>query len=254
MSANLKTPLKYVDKRQLADLGLSDLTPVLLEWIELNEKYLHASKDDCPWWYNERPLVGILAAAAWRKGFVVLEEYSVRKGRRKDETDASGRCDLKIWANKNSVFRFEAKQIKIGLGRRRKKGYRRPADQDEFIEGKCRKIMRSLDRARKDAGELKTERQERRLALCFVCPKINKNEQRAIREEALDKLIASLSKKNHRNKKPAFSLSWFFVDRPSQLVKRTSVYPGVILLVKEVKKRNQRLRQNMSHHTNIKEK
>lgn len=76
---------------------------LLDEWMLTMQKY-HLVSGDLPYWYNERANVGMLSAAAWRCGYVTLEEYPDAKRRSKadaekkaiDERDFYGRVDLWI--------------------------------------------------------------------------------------------------------------------------------------------------------------
>ena len=66
---------------------------LLRRWSSLITYYISDDGDDVPYWYGERPLTGLLAAAAWRQrdGWA-LEEFTGRRGKRLATT--SGRGDL----------------------------------------------------------------------------------------------------------------------------------------------------------------
>ena len=89
---------------------------VLLDaWIEIHEHYSVATKD-AGYWYTERTNVGILAQAAWKSGFIALEEYQTKKMARHDpDASSNGRCDLWISGKKVSDV-IEAKQQYVQLG------------------------------------------------------------------------------------------------------------------------------------------
>jgi hypothetical protein len=64
---------------------------------------------DCPWWYTERANIGLLAAAATRKGLVTLEEFNDDKVWQR--AGYAGRVDLMIWRGPRiKAAAFEAKQ------------------------------------------------------------------------------------------------------------------------------------------------
>jgi hypothetical protein len=72
---------------------------------------------DLPYFYSERPNLGILAFAAIRIGYVPFEEYSVQKGRGKDQR--RGRADLWLAKKGAKTFNFEAKYIQVSFHNKR---------------------------------------------------------------------------------------------------------------------------------------
>jgi hypothetical protein len=70
--------------------GLKFLKPVLGRLKELHQEYIDCVPGDVPYWYGERPQIGLLAAAVWRSGGVALEEYC----RKRPGRPRKGRCDL----------------------------------------------------------------------------------------------------------------------------------------------------------------
>ncbi len=83
---------------------------LLSEWIELlhNFSTLNDKEErDVPYWYGERPLTGLLAAAAWRlENGWSLEEFSTLRGQEEDAT--KGRADLWMGIG-NESYTVEAK-------------------------------------------------------------------------------------------------------------------------------------------------
>jgi len=61
---------------------------------------------DVAYWYGERALTGLLAAAAWKIGGWSLEEWTAQRGRGKEKGSARG--DLWL-ATENGQFTMEAK-------------------------------------------------------------------------------------------------------------------------------------------------
>jgi hypothetical protein len=122
------------------------LKPILEKWCSINQQFLKEAESDCPWWYNERASVSILAGAAWKSGHITLEEYATRKGRRKNDTERPGRCDLKIKID-SSNYLFEAKQQWAMLSKKSGKVY---------LKKTRDKIIESLDKARGDSRKLKS--------------------------------------------------------------------------------------------------
>lgn len=101
---------------------LEPLRPVLQAWIDNVIQYVELfDGHDLPYWYNERANVGVLSAAAWKAGFVSLEEFQSNKfaiasapadtscsSAKESPRTKKGRCDLYI-ADANKEFFIEAK-------------------------------------------------------------------------------------------------------------------------------------------------
>ena len=101
---------------------LAPLLPVLQAWIDGVDQYVQLfNGNDLPYWYNERTNVGVLSGAAWKAGWVALEEFQSLKMRTPGQsqnhapqhnTPAAapyrGRCDLYL-ANRTDEFFIEAK-------------------------------------------------------------------------------------------------------------------------------------------------
>lgn len=212
----MKHPRRYVNCGPIVELK-----PVLEKWCDLNRDFNAKLKEDCPWWYNERASISILAAAAWQTaGFYALEEFSITKGRKRADSERPGRCDLKIWTRSKNGLSFEAKQAwcKLDKGIDLKRKY------DDIL-----KIY--LANAKADAKRLKT-RMGRRFGICFISPRIVAKEK-DILAARLDELLDLLERRQQHD-----AIAWFFVEDPSLLVDKDTgrLYPGTIILLKEVKK------------------
>ena len=201
---------------------IAELKPVLEKWCDLNRDFYSEVKDDCPWWYNERASISILAAAAWQaEGCYALEEFSIRKGRKRAFSERlrerPGRCDLKIWIRPKQEYAFEAKQAWCRL------------DERIALKRKSDGILTNLAKAKGDARRLKT-RMGRRFGVCFISPRIPAKESDNLGAR-LDQLLNLLEDKQQHD-----AIAWFFGDDHSALEdKRTGLlYPGTILLLKEV--------------------
>src|SRR3990172_7393950 len=57
------------------------LKPILQKWIDLNRNLANEFilDRDVPWWYNERPHVGLLAGAIWQSGGWAFQEYGIER-------------------------------------------------------------------------------------------------------------------------------------------------------------------------------
>jgi hypothetical protein len=87
---------------------LRDWKPLLTTWSALCLKYATVCDgNDAPYWYTERPNVGVLAAAAWTRGWISLEEFGHDKEKML-RTSRRGRCDLYM-AGHRREYLVEAK-------------------------------------------------------------------------------------------------------------------------------------------------
>lgn len=107
---------------RISNTQLEPLRPVLQAWIDAVHQYVELfDGDDLPYWYNERANVGVLSAAAWRAGFVSLEEFQSEKmalctdpqntdsnTELETQKNQKGRCDLYLADAKREFF-IEAK-------------------------------------------------------------------------------------------------------------------------------------------------
>ncbi|MDW7760410.1 MAG: hypothetical protein SCM96_07215 [Acidobacteriota bacterium] len=211
--------MKHPRKHIICD-SIQELKPILKKWCDLNREYTEKTKSDCSWWYGERAAISILAAAVWKSGNIALEEYSTDK--RGDEFSASvkGRCDLKIVIG-DKKFLFEAKQIRPRLSK--KKEY-------DALSKPCEGILNKLISACRGAGRLKS-REGMRFGICFVSPRISESEADHLGER-IDKLINLLLEKSRKY----HAIAWYFANNWDDLKEKKNIYPGVILLIREVKK------------------
>lgn len=145
--------------------ALTPLSAMLKEWIKVNEHYVNVHGDDACWWYNERATLSSLAGAAWRVGWLALEEYGTTKG--DGSRDAAtgkpkskyGRCDMYVTAGdfrSSSSYSVEAKQIWRPIG--------------PYVANPIEMLEESLKDAWKDAGKLSKEEADKRLAITFIVP------------------------------------------------------------------------------------
>lgn len=193
---------------QKASKQLKSLKPVFRELCEVHERYINAEPlGEISFWHRERSQTGLLAAAAWRCDETALEEYACERPNRR------GRRDLYI-RSKTAVFECEAKYLFVDL-----------AD----IEKSVSRVYESLNVAAKQAKSLGDV--ERRLALCFVTPRINELGRGEI-DECLRQLIDGL-KKPAKGRSQYDALVWIHSPEPFPDDKRRWFYSGLLLVVKE---------------------
>ena len=201
-----------MNRSQFVNCGrLRSLRPVLLEWICLNYRYGEmASWQENAWWCNERASTGVLAGAVWSKGGVALEEYATQKVSKKKLT--TGRCDLFIDTG-SARFACEIKQRFTSLGR----GWR----------GDISDVRAAFDMACEDARKL-LPNEGRRLAICFITPSFPAAESRYA-DACLDDWIVKMQSLDWD------AIAWCFPEKAWRLRwKNGRVYPGVVILIREV--------------------
>lgn len=209
---------------------LRSLSSVFQEWIRATEDYVAWHGDDASWWYNERANLSMLAGAAWRKKWIALEEYAIDKstGARDPETGALtskyGRCDLYL-TNQSTSFAIEAKQGWQPIGPR--------------VANPAAQLQRAQRLAWKDAGHLRCDAGDRRLALSFVVPTFPQSALGRLESKcALSKGSTAIIVDWLREYiKPTAVDAWAYsFPARARLLKGTDgrrVYPGVVILIRE---------------------
>jgi hypothetical protein len=94
---------------------INALRPIFQQWIEINQEYCDTyPSEDCPYWYNERAAVSILAGAVWKSGGLALEEFSSNK--KYGRSAYLGRADLWFsFGRKRQDYLIEAKYERLSL-------------------------------------------------------------------------------------------------------------------------------------------
>ncbi len=132
---------------------LSALEPLLWSFVDTVENFCRRD-DTPPYWFNERACVSLLAGAAWRAGWIALEEYGTRKVHLGDEgkDDRHGRCDLYLRDPSGLSIAIEAKFV-----------------QERFADLEPA-VTNALAAARNDARHLFRNEAAVRVAAVFVSP------------------------------------------------------------------------------------
>lgn len=95
--------------------GMSHWACIMEEWMLSIERYTRIMNgNDAPYYYNERANISVLAGAAWKSGWVALEEFQSKKGYR-NRAKTNGRTDL-YFANEADEELIEAKFEWICMG------------------------------------------------------------------------------------------------------------------------------------------
>jgi hypothetical protein len=210
---NQKIPNVLV--RHVNSGNLPSLKPIIDAWIdEILQRYVNYFSEDVPWRYNERATLSSLAAAAWMvEGGISLEEYKRQKG--KKSNPLTGSCDLFL-GTKRACFECEAKQTWCAVGRKAWTGVERARS--------------GLKDACDDAKELPETKGVRRLGLCFLIPYLPIGDKDYVVEQ-IKKWLKGLD----GLKKERDCIAWAFPEK-TRYIERSDkqIYPGVVLLVKEV--------------------
>lgn len=191
--------------------------PLLHEWMFMMQKY-HKVTEDAPYWYTERANVGLLAAAAWRCGYVALEEYGDTKRRAKadaqsaaaDTRDYSGRIDL--WIGRHGCPEGEIIEAKLAW---------LTALHD--IPKTKKELQRGMENAIAAAKESKSGKGAT-LALTFYVPAV---------APGTGDIVAQINKLVELAKEQKSSvIAWYFPESSRQmyLEEYQTYYPGVLLI------------------------
>ncbi|WP_419307911.1 hypothetical protein J8402_04270 [Chromohalobacter israelensis] len=209
------------------------LQPLLESWLGALDEYSRLHRefgiDDNPWWHNERASISLLAGAAWRKGWVALEEFGTSKRGHKipseERGERVGRCDLYV-TNREVSIAMEAKQAWQRIG------YRSQADKE---------VRDKLQSAWGDTGYLHAYEADKRFAATFIVPNLPASEVEdgdaisptLLREKVLEwlELMAGFCR---RPGKPV-SFAYFFPSDGERYWNdyTGTVYPGVVLVMEE---------------------
>jgi hypothetical protein len=208
--------------------NLRALTNLLNEWKALVKSYHKTTKEDVCWIYNERATLSVLAGAAWRLGWIALEEYSTEKlapSESEGPLKANGRCDLWLSHGKRS-FAIEAKQSWQSIGRQ--------------VKSQNKWAKRKYTAAFKDAGRLIRAEADSRLAMLFIAPSFPAREIENTGAAGATALINDWLETLPRDFKQIGAMAYIFPKETRCFDLNGRIYPGVVLLVRQRLKREQR--------------
>jgi hypothetical protein len=209
---------------------------LLSTWLDLLRKFetwnSREELEDVPWWYGERTLTGLLAAAAWKshaRDWWALEEFAnERTGQRVPKHSGGkplrklGRGDLWLGLRRRGKcqhsFTIEAKQTSVGGD---------AIAAAEAIEWKLQEARRQLSKVRGDF------RFGLPVAVCCYWPRIPKSkfERRPVRSlfNGVAERLCCANGKGHRNRMCA--ARWHRYDHAPTSSDDDGEYryPGVLL-------------------------
>jgi hypothetical protein len=194
-----------------ASSRLQDWESLFEEWILAIERYCRLVPDKAPYWYTERANVGLLAGAAWRSGWIALEEFQAN--RTEDNVGWRGRLDLWL-RSASAAYVIEAKLEWVSLT-------------SHLVEPG----INSLDEACSDVLNLVLTEDQTRVGIAFCVPYIKRNLASQVDQKVGD-LLDLLNRVNHD------AIAWCFPSCTRALLdrKQEEVYPGIILLARIVRK------------------
>jgi|GEM_PF-1148943 len=206
-------------KKRKPSKTITSLKPVFEKLIYVHQRYIAGEKgkgDDHPYWYTERPHVGLFAAAVWLSGGTALEEYKTKKSNKHKSN--YGRCDLGFRIGKLG-FECEAKRLWLAL----------EYNSENLANTIYKHKQNGLDQVIEDVKKLQNKDG---LGFCFVIPGIRKSKFPDL-NEILNNLIGSLQEKNSGWD----ALVWIGVSKwQAPKEEKDFFFPGVLLLIKQSNK------------------
>jgi hypothetical protein len=143
----------------------------LLESLHRTLEDYEKSEKDLGYDYRERTNIGFFAAAAARKGCIVLEEFMCNKKR--GHREISGRADLWIKTPRNRRYQLEAKRIELSATTK---------DFDKKVQDALKSAIGDIKKITKEYVEGKT------VGVVFVIPRIAKGyDLQNLKEMLLDR-------------------------------------------------------------------
>jgi len=194
--------------------ALSHWQKLLREWCRIHERYCRRVPGDAIYWNIERSNLAALAAAAWRSGWVALEEFPQPKRTKRVHFD--GRADLFLKSPSSEDY-VEAKMSWLTTRVSAAKA--------------VAAIDRDVQRACSDASSLRIAASGGiRVGVVFAVPYIPRQAELSL--ERFDDFFDAISDAQFD------AVAWCFPKCARQLTwdePRANVHPGVILLAKAVR-------------------
>lgn len=193
--------------------GMSHWACVLEEWMLAIERYTRImGGEDAPYYYNERANISVLAGAAWKAGWVALEEFQSEKGYR-NRAKTNGRTDL-YFANETSEELIEAKFQWICMG-----------------SGKLAEMVKEqMNLAVSDAKKSRANSKDVRSIGVGFFPVYKKNTRIDNVDELIGQTILEFDKQDYH------AIAWCFPKEMRDHVAETSgnLLPGIVMLAQNV--------------------
>ena len=194
--------------------------PICEEWILLGKRYSRMTEDrESAFGYGELPNVSMLAGAAWRCGYIALQEFAWDKN---NETGRSGRADLYLSNADYADEYIEAKFDWLSLQSRKPENI----------------INKVMGKARNDALNTKNNRRAiKTTAVSFIGIYTKLSDYDEI-YDAIEKQINNLWKMPVHGRKLDL-LAWNFPEKlwneSNRHTDSNELTPGVIMLAQRTK-------------------
>ena len=193
--------------------GMSHWSCVMEEWMLLIERYTRImSGTDAPYYYNERANVSVLAGAAWRAGWIALEEFQSKKGYR-NRAKTNGRTDL-YFANESTDELIEAKFQWICMG-------------SDNLE---RMVQNTMKLATCDAKRTRANHKDVKAIGVGFFPVYKKDLRIEDRDKLIEQTITEFGEQDYH------AMAWCFPPEMRGHVSEMTgnLMPGVVMLAKNV--------------------
>ena len=209
---------------RLGDTAAAYLEILLRNWICCVETYNDFQRKpgklatDVAYNYFEQPQVSVLAGAAWRTGYVALQDYDTKRN-----GTQRGKADLYI-ATETIEFVCEAKVVWVDPSQEHDSGWA------DVVEGKHVSAIKQLKALKDESCPM--------LSLVFVCPRIAVVTGEP-QSEALKRIETSRRQTVQHCRDKFDALAWVFPKR-DRLFSDTNdqgeerYYPGCILTIKKL--------------------
>lgn len=186
---------------------LKHWVPLFEEWFLGIERYCRLTDEDAPYWYNERANISVLAGAAWRCGWVALEEFRCEK--KKGREKKTGRSDLWMMSDSKTEELVESKFGFLALRSTRFQEFA-----EGYIDAACRDVKK-VDETGTPTG------------VAFLSPHLPISYEGEM-EDKIEKAISKIFSIQHD------AIAWCFPrsTRSLSVPKGKRIYPGVILIAR----------------------
>jgi hypothetical protein len=193
---------------------------VLGRWLGSLKEYeaIDASDRDLACWYGERPLTGLLGAAAWQLGGWSLEEFCADRRKKHSDETCHGRGDLWLGSNRSDTSGAATVEAKVLWAYQNSLDAVRTGLNDQ------------LKQARKQLRQIKpTDRVGQPFAVCYVVPCYAGPESKQRGERLLTWLAEQTQKEGMANATHLATIGDItdFEDKDRRM------YPGVLLVARQ---------------------
>jgi len=192
--------------------GLSHWSSLLEEWMLALERYSRLMDgEDAAYFYNERANISVLSGAAWRAGWIALEEFQHEKGY-SNKKKISGRADLWL-ANNRDAELIEAKFQWICMG----------------TGNINRMVIDTMDNATDDAIKTRANTKTVKAIGVGFFPVYKKDNRVKDLDELIEQTLIDFDEQDFH------AMAWCFPKEMREYVSsKSNILPGIIMLAKNI--------------------